>query len=136
MGNDRPVTLPPWELSASATDPERPFIATDRAKWDPAYQKQIGLKTGPARLAKKTAAQLGRISKEIYGLLGMNGYARLDYRLTEEGRAYFLEANPNPQIARDEDFAVSARHAGIDYEELLQHILRFGLGYVPSRKLV
>ena len=57
----------------------------------------------------------------------MSGYARLNYRVTPDGKAYLLEAKSNPQIARDEDFAQSAKHAGLDYEELLQKLLRFGI---------
>jgi len=40
-----------------------------------------------------------------------------------------LEANPNSQIARDEDFADSAKHSGLDYESLLQKIITLGLSY-------
>ena len=32
----------------------------------------------------------------------------------------FLEANPNPEIAEDEEFASSAEAAGVSYEELLE----------------
>jgi D-alanine-D-alanine ligase len=59
----------------------------------------------------------------------LSGYARIDYRLTEDGRIYVLEANPNPQIARNEDFADSAEHSGVKYEPLLQKILTLGLSY-------
>lgn len=113
--------------------PNAPLIASDRAKWDPEYQRQVGLKTGPAKLTKPLARHLVRLSKQIYNLLGMSGYARLDYRVTEEGKAYLLEANPNPQIARDEDFALSAKHLGMDYEELIQRLLQFGMSYAASR---
>ena len=75
---------------------------------------------------------LGRLSKQIYNLLGMNGYARLDYRVTAEGKAYLLEAKPNPQIARDEDFSMSAKHMGIEYEELIQRILQIGMSYAET----
>jgi D-alanine-D-alanine ligase len=114
-------------------DDGKPLIASDRAKWDPEYQRQVGLKTGPARLSKELQSKLEAASKEIYRLLGMSGYARLDYRLTEEGEAYLLEANPNPQIAKDEDFALSAKHIGIEYPELIEQLMQFGMKYVPSR---
>jgi D-alanine-D-alanine ligase len=114
--------------------PDAPLIASDRAKWDPEYQRKVGLKTGPAKLTKKMRLDLGRLSKQIYNLLGMSGYARLDYRVTEEGKAYLLEANPNPQIAKDEDFSMSAKHMGIDYEELIQRILQFGMSYAATQK--
>ena len=78
-------------------------------------------------------AKLADHSKQIYRLLGMSGYARLDYRVTENGEAYLLEANPNPQIAKDEDFALSAKHIGIEYPELIEQLIQFGINYVPSR---
>ena len=47
-----------------------PLIATDRAKWDPAYQRKVGLKTGAAKLPDKTRQHLEQLSRRIYGLLG------------------------------------------------------------------
>jgi D-alanine-D-alanine ligase len=44
-----------------------------------------------------------------------------------------LEANPNPQIAHDEDFADSAEQAGYTYPELLQALLHIGLRWRPAK---
>ena len=77
------------------------------------------------------AREIEHTSKRIYRLLGLSGYARLDYRLTDKRRLYLLEANPNPQIAKKEDFADSAEHAGMQYEELLQKLITLGLSYEP-----
>ena len=44
----------------------------------------------------------------------------------------FEGANPNAQIARNEDFADSAEHCGIKYEQLLQKIITLGLSYRTS----
>jgi len=93
----------------------------------------MGLKTGPARLSKKMQTRLADVSKEIYRVLGLSGYARLDYRVTDAGDAYLLEANPNPQIAKDEDFAKSALHVGISYPELIEKLIQLGMRYAPSR---
>ena len=133
MGNDRVKALPAWELAMTNQEDGAPLIASGRAKWDPEYQRQVGLKTGPAKIPRKMQAKLADLSKQIYRLLGMSGYARLDYRLTEDGQAYLLEANPNPQIAKDEDFALSAKHVGISYDELIEQLMRFGINYVPDR---
>ena len=129
FGNELLTALPPWELTISKKD--APVIATDKAKWDPQYQKKIGLKTGPAKLDEFVIRKIESTSKRIYRLLNLTGYARLDYRLSEGGRLYLLEANPNPQIARNEDFADSAEHAGMKYEELLQKLVTLGLSYEP-----
>jgi D-alanine-D-alanine ligase len=53
----------------------------------------------------------------------------LDYRVTDAGQIFLLEANPNPQIADQEDFADSAKDSGVDYEALLQKIMALGLRY-------
>jgi D-alanine-D-alanine ligase len=101
-------------------------------KWDPGHQKKVGLNTGAARLKPELMRVLQLLSKRIYRLLGLSGYARLDYRLNKFGTFYLLEANPNPQIARDEDFAQSAMHAGIAYEQLLQKLITLGQSYTPK----
>jgi D-alanine-D-alanine ligase len=132
MGNQRLITYPPWELLMKDLPEGSQNIATDKAKWDPAYQKRVGLVTRVARLTPELERSFGRLSKRIYRILHLSGYARLDYRLTEDGRIYLLEANPNAQIARDEDFADSAAHAGVKYEAVLQKIISLGMSYEPG----
>jgi D-alanine-D-alanine ligase len=65
--------------------------------------------------------------------LMLSGCARLDLRLTEGGRAYVIEANPNPQLSRDEDFAQSAQQAGLGYAALLERLLNLGMRWDPTR---
>ncbi len=67
-------------------------------------------------------------------MLGLSGYARLDLRLSPEGRVFVIEANAAPDIADDEDFALSAKKGGLSYPKLLQRILNLGLSYRPSWK--
>jgi D-alanine-D-alanine ligase len=50
-----------------------------------------------------------------------------------DGKLFVIEANPNPQLAQGEDFAESARHAGVEYGPLLDRILSLGLQWRPSR---
>ena len=64
--------------------------------------------------------------KHIYHLLTIDGYARLDLRMTANNDMYFIEANPNPILAADEDFAQSANRAGLTYPQLVERILRLG----------
>ena len=106
-----------------------PNIATSKLKWDPAYQEKVGVVTKAAALDKATKRKLANLSKKVYRTLFLSGYARLDYRVTDDGKLYLLEANPNPQIANQEDFADSAKHCKVDYESLLQKIMALGLRY-------
>lgn len=130
LGNERLDTLPIWELDFGDLREGAPRIATGRMKWDYKYQKEIGLESGPAkRLPEGAEENIQRLAKRIYKALSLSGYARLDLRLAEDGRVYLLEANPNPQLAYGEDFAESAEKAGMDYEALLERILRLGMRY-------
>ena len=131
IGNKRLQTYTPWEMVMSNLPEGAPNIATGKVKWDIEYQKKIGLVTKPAAIDEKTSKEFERLSKRVYRILGLSGYARIDYRLTEEGRIYLLEVNPNPQIAHQEDFADSAEHCGVSYEALLQKIITLGMSYDP-----
>jgi D-alanine-D-alanine ligase len=132
IGNRKLRAYTPWEMLMSNLPEGSPNIATSKVKWDVEYQKKIGLKTRPAKLEAPMKHALERLSKRIYRILGLSGYARIDYRLTQDGRFYVLEVNPNPQIARNEDFADSAEHCGVKYPELLQKILTLGMSYDPT----
>jgi D-alanine-D-alanine ligase len=132
IGNQKLQTYPPWELLMKDLPEGAQNIATDRAKWNPAYQKRVGLITEAARLTPELQTHFEQLSKRIYRLLYLTGYARLDYRLTESGRIFLIEANANPQIARKEDFADSAEHTGVKYEALLQKIITLGMSYEPA----
>jgi D-alanine-D-alanine ligase len=103
-------------------------IATARVKHDLEYQEKWGITEGPAKdLPPAVVVALPNICKRIYRTIELDGYARLDFRLTEGGELYFLEANPNPEIAEKEEFARSAKHAGVSYSDLLQRICRLGI---------
>ncbi|MFH1807141.1 MAG: D-alanine--D-alanine ligase [Pseudomonadota bacterium] len=132
LGNQRLQLLPVWELLFTNKPEGVPLIATARAKWSASYQKKWGVISEAAQdLPEDVERVLGRQCKRIYRILGMSGYARLDFRLREDGTLFFLEANANPQIARDEDFAQAALTAGIEYPELLERLLRLGMARRP-----
>jgi D-alanine-D-alanine ligase len=133
IGNAKLQAYTPWELLIKNLPEGAPNIATGKLKWDVAYQKKMGLVTEPADLPPTLTKEFERLSKRIYRILGLSGYARIDYRLAEGDRIYVLEVNPNPQIARNEDFADSAEHSGVNYKSLLQKILTLGMSYDPMR---
>ncbi len=135
LGNHRLRVLPVWEMTFANMPEDQHRIATERVKWNTDYQEKMGIWTSEARnLPGDTAAQVQRISRRVYKVLELSGYGRIDLRLDAEGRIHVLEANPNPQIARYEDFTMSAIKAGISYPKLLQRILTMGLRWVPDRR--
>ncbi len=130
IGNERIRTLPPWEFMFGELKSGRAGIATRKAKWDRAYQKRHGITSGKAaELPEGLADRLDRLARRIYRALHMTGYARIDFRVRADGTPLVLEANANPNLEREEDFADSALHAGIAYPDLLQKIITLGRGY-------
>ena len=130
-GNQRLEVYTPWELFIENRPEGEPLIATSKVKWDRAYQEKVGLSTGPAELTAEISKRLNHVSRRIYRILNLSGYARLDFRLSPDGVLYLLEANPNPDISYGEDFAEAAHHSGTTYEQLLQKIVNLGISYRP-----
>jgi D-alanine-D-alanine ligase len=132
IGNQRLQTYAPWELIINKLPEGAPYIATSKLKWDNAYQEKVGVVTRAAELSPELLKKFDHISKRVYRILSLSGYARLDYRLTEDGQVYLLEANPNPDIRCGEDFSEAAEHSGMKYESLLQKIINLGLNNQAS----
>jgi D-alanine-D-alanine ligase len=133
LGNERLEVLPVWEMSFAQMTGNRWRIATERVKWNTQYQKRNGIMTNAAKLDDAAVIHIQRIAKRAYRALDLNGYARVDLRMDDEGRAYVLEANPNPNLAYGEDFAESAEVNGLSYERLLERIIALGLRWEPER---
>lgn len=128
LGNHRLQVFPIRELVFKEVPPDEPKIATYRAKWDEAYRKRWGLRNQFAQgLDPALVAGIEQTCKRIYRLLTIDGYARVDLRVTAKNEIYFIEANPNPMLAEDEDFAQSALKANLPYPQLIERILRLGL---------
>jgi D-alanine-D-alanine ligase len=130
MGNERLTRLPVWEMVFGSMPDSLAAIATRKVKWDKRYQEKYGITTRAAEdLPAPVLARLDKLSRRIYRALGLSGYARMDFRVKEDGSVYVLEANANPNLEAAEDFAESARAAGTPYEELLEKIIALGMSY-------
>jgi D-alanine-D-alanine ligase len=128
LGADRLVAFTPWELIAEKGLPNEPLIATARAKHDPEYQSKKGIVIRAIQeLHPDVEERLLHDSKRIYRILELSGYARIDFRIDTDGRTFFLEANPNPDIAEQEEFAAAAAFDDVPYPKLLERIIRLGL---------
>jgi D-alanine-D-alanine ligase len=133
LGNQALQALPVWELFFTNMPDDVKRIATERVKWNPKYQKKYGIDSGPVKdLADSECEKIQHLCKRAYRALELSGYARIDLRLDESGRVWVLEANPNPQIARGEDFAASAEKIGLSYDAVLQRIINLGLRWQPE----
>ena len=128
IGNHRLQVFPIRELVFREVPPDEPKIATYKAKWDEAYRQRWGLENRFAEgLEPALVRHIEDVCKRIYHLLTIDGYARVDLRLNAKNELYFIEANPNPVLAPDEDFAQSAMHTGLTYPRLIDRIARLGM---------
>ncbi|MBZ0269312.1 D-alanine--D-alanine ligase [bacterium] len=81
----------------------------------------------PADLPESLTADLQRMSVDTFRVLGCEGFARVDYRLAEDGRAYCLEVNTIPGMTPLSLLPMAAQAAGIAFGELVERIVDMGL---------
>lgn len=134
MGNGHLQVLPVWELIMDKLPDDAKRIATERVKWSRKYQQKYGITSREAQsLPDGMAEKIQHLAKRVYRALGLSGYARIDLRMDAQGNVYVLEANPNPQIAHDEDFADSAEQDNLAYDDLIQELVNIGLRWRPAK---
>ena len=128
IGNERLQVLPLREVIFTEVPADQPKFSTFKAKWDDAYRKRWGIQNVFAEpFPDGTVQRIGKICKAVYRALRIHGYGRIDLRVTPEDEVVILEANPNPNLDRDDEFAQSAIKAGLTYERMIQRIVRLAL---------
>jgi len=128
LGNDRLRVFPFREVVFTEIPEGQPKFSTFKSKWDEAYRKRWGIKNIFAEpLPDGMTQQIAKTCKAAYRALRIRGYGRIDLRVTPSREIVILEANPNPNLDRDDEFAQSAMKAGITYPRLIQRILTLAL---------
>jgi D-alanine-D-alanine ligase len=91
------------------------------------YQKGRTQYLCPAPLAAKTAREIRDLAIRTYEVLGCEGAARVDFRITPKGKTYVLEINTVPGMTETSLLPMAAARAGLSYEELTELILQSAL---------
>ena len=82
----------------------------------------------PAKLDPALEKNMVRTARRVYRALGCRDFARVDFRLTEDGRLYFIEINPLPGLAPGySDYPMLAEFAGVSHRELVLAVLAAGM---------
>jgi D-alanine-D-alanine ligase len=76
----------------------------------------------PAPLTASERHTIDHQTLRMFEELGCRGYARFDWLITDQ-EAFFLEANSNPGISREGNFALAADVGGISYRDLVLSML-------------
>ncbi|HEY0254713.1 MAG TPA: ATP-grasp domain-containing protein, partial [Kofleriaceae bacterium] len=77
----------------------------------------------PANLPRDVAARLRQISHEVVRTIGMRDMARMDFRVTPEGRIFLLEVNALPALAQNSSLFAATAQVGLSYQATIQQIL-------------
>lgn len=123
IGNYQLKALPVWELQFEKSDSPSKEFYSNRAKFNSDYRKRKGIKTSKAKISNELEDRMQDLAKKTYQALELNGYARVDLRMNEKEEIYVIEANPNPDISKEDEFASSAKSEKTDYQSLLAKIL-------------
>ena len=76
-----------------------------------------------ADIPAETEKLLGDSALAAFKALGLSGYSRIDFILTEDNRAYCLEANTLPGMTPTSLIPQMAAEEGMDYGQLCEKII-------------
>lgn len=91
------------------------------------YTPGLADKVVPAPLSDEETAEIQRLGLAAFKALGCQGYARVDFRYSEDKKWYFLEANTLPGMTQTSLVPKAAKAAGIEFPELLERIVEIAL---------
>lgn len=94
--------------------------------------KYLGIKTDyfvPARLSAEETEKMQNCAEKVYHALGLKNYARVDFRMKENGEIYLLEANTLPGMTLSSLVPKSAKANGLSFNDLVERIINNAIEY-------
>lgn len=120
--------LPVAELLFQDWD-QAPKILDYDAKWDSASNaysnvvRRYDFRVGDARIVER----LSGIARECWEIFSLKGYARVDFRVDENGEPWVLEVNTNPCLSPDAGFYAAAVKRNITFDDVIRRITKDAL---------
>ena len=71
--------------------------------------------------------RLRDIALTCWYLFDLRGYARVDFRIDQNGQPWVLEINANPCLSLEAGFAAALERASIKYSEAIEDIIHDAL---------
>ena len=125
VGN-APRVLAATEMVVGSRKKTAPKFATYRLKNNGAYRTKWRVTYRLAKLPAGVRRQVQQYTHAAFHALKMRDYGRIDYRLTDEGRLVFIEANPNSDLT-PHTLGTNLCFPGITYERLIPLIVETAL---------
>ncbi len=91
------------------------------------YQKGWTDEIVPARISAEMTEQIQAFALAAFRALKLDVYARIDFLLTPDGRAYCLEANTLPGMTPTSLLPQEAEKTGLDYASLCETIVSLSM---------
>ena len=89
----------------------------------------------PAPISEGERAEAQELALLAFRALKLSGYARIDFRMSSDGRLYCLEANTLPGMTELSLIPQAAAAAGIGFAELCEQVVELALRGEISREL-
>jgi D-alanine-D-alanine ligase len=103
-------------------------ILTYAAKWERGSADDLASPIlCPAEVAPALEDRLRALAVEAFRVTGCRDYARIDFRLDEEGNPMILEINPNPDIGPAAGLNRAMKAAGLDHDATLAALVKQAL---------
>ena len=101
-----------------------PRIVGFKAKWDTESDefKSTIPQFAPA-ISQGERVEMMRRAEQVYELIGLRDYGRVDFRMDAKGSIYVLEANPNPDISVGSGYRRSLEAAGIGFQDFIARLV-------------
>ena len=68
--------------------------------------------------------EVKELTRKAFILFGNKGYMRVDFRADSLEKPYILEVNVNPCLNKDSGFVAAAKEHGIEYDKLIELIIK------------
>ncbi len=128
LGNDRPEALPLIELDLSKLPDGMPRIAGYEVKFDTTTEAYKKTKSAPAKdMDEELVTRIHETALTAFRVLKLRDYGRVDLRVTDTGKIYVIEANPNPWLDPAAEFTMAAKESGRSYKQLIGEIMDLAL---------
>jgi D-alanine-D-alanine ligase len=98
------------------------------------YQKGQTQYLCPAPLSASIIRQLKDVALQTYRIIGCEGAARVDFRITPRGKPFVLEINTTPGMTETSLLPMAAAQAGLDYDTLTERILETAITRAATLK--
>jgi D-alanine-D-alanine ligase len=123
--NGQPIVLPPAEIQFLDFPPNKPRIVGYAAKWDEAaaeYRQTPRTFRFPAA-DRPLLDELQALARRCWTEFELRGYARVDFRVDEDGQPWILEINVNPCLSPDAGFAAALTEQKLALDIAVQRII-------------